>query len=510
MPNTVERVETIENDVEKLRLALLRVKTKRQMRLFGACLAQFGLIMEPFESMPSRCMTACVSYSCSDRRFNIQFCQEYIHKIKVGTVIYVILHEILHVLYKHHSRGRFKKIEQWNQAADHVINFAIDNDINSGILDTAIKPNDRFLIKYFVDIGKKVTVEEAYAYLVDNTKTTPIKIKCPTCNGSGKVQSDNNDPNKSDSKSNQNKNQKEKDTDKTQQPCPTCEGQGTYDSAGSITEFHDPNTGQRQIVNIDLKYPDLADEINNDIDGESDNFTDQLISSMRSVKDIFSDTTKGTGSGSIDEMLNDLLKVHIPIEQLLNRAIATKLKPSSSSRSWRSLNRIYQSIGLFSPGRGIEENIQTGICVKDTSGSITTNDLKLAGGAILACSVMFKDMYVISHDYTITDEKYYPDGIDDELAITEDLKVQKGRGGTSHKDVFKRIQELYEKHNGLGIVIMITDYYSDITELFDSNQYPWCDHVPISILLTPNEKLDIIPKRIDPKPILIQKTTELI
>ena len=40
----------------------------------------------------------------------------------------------------------------------------------------------------------------------------------------------------------------------------------------------------------------------------------------------------------IDEMLDELLKVYIPIEQLLSRAVATKLSPSASSRSWRSLN----------------------------------------------------------------------------------------------------------------------------------------------------------------------------
>jgi predicted metal-dependent peptidase len=520
MHQNKNRLERVDDPRRKLDLAILRIKALTEMRLFGACLCQFGVILHPANSKECLADTAYIKYDVQQRRFDINFPENFFKDRMVGHVIYIILHEMLHVLHKHPSRGRFKRLDVWNLAGDHVINFALNDDVNSGRLTLPKIPEDTFLIKHFVNKNEKVTVEEAYAYLLDNAKVKPLKVQCPSCGGSGKSSkkqsgNDNNQnqkgnkDNQKNAKSSNSKGNKKNQQGKNNNPCPTCGGSGGTEDIGSLVEFHDPNTGQRQIVNMDIKYPKGVSS--KEVDDQSDKFSDQLRSDMRVARDIFNlGKSRGIGTGSVAEMLDDLLKVDIPIEVLLSRAVATKLRPSESSRSWTSLNRIYQSLGLFSPGRGLEENIHTGICVKDTSMSISTDELKIAGGAILACAPMFEDMYVLSHDHILTDEQYYENSIDDESAITEDLKSQKGRGGTSHKEVFDRIEELYEEHNGLGIVIMITDYYSDVTELFDSNDYEWCKYVPISILLTPNESLDSIPQHIDPNPIQLKHSTESI
>ena len=475
---------------EKVRLARLRIQAFKELRLFGCVMYLFPLYLDEEEEFIMPGAGAYVMYSFKNKNFEIHLNKTVVNKFTPGMVMFVILHEIMHVLHKHQVRGEFKHHQMWNLAGDHVINTAIDEDVNHNHLKKVEMPTKNefapFFIDYFRGRGQQITVEDAYAYLIENTtfKEQGISAPCPSCGGSGKG-----------------KNGSGK--------CPDCKGSGQSQQPGqgtgkiTVGEFHDPNTGQKRVVHTDIVFTpggQQSQEANDEVERK----VEQIRGEIRAYRDT-TQRDRGHSSGNLAEMLDDLLKVEIPIETLLKKAIQTKLNPCSSSRSWKNLNRVYRGIGLTLPGNGVEENIETGIYVIDSSGSISTEELKIAGGAVLDCAEIFRDMYILKHDHKLLDEKYYENGIEDEAAVESDLKEQHGRGGTSHKEVFDRIEELFEERNGLGLVIMITDYYSDITELYDSREYTWTDSVPVSIMLPPAYKNmeHRIPKYVDSDPIVM-------
>lgn len=478
---------------EKIRLARLRIQAFKELRLFGCVMYLFPLFLDEEKEFLVPEAGAYVMYSFKNKNFEIHMNKTVVNKFTPAMVMFVILHEIMHVLHKHQVRGEFKQHEMWNLAGDHVINTAIDDDIQHSHLKKVEMPTKDTFAPFFIDHfngkGQQITVEDAYAYLIENTTFTKqgISMACPSCGGSGK------------GKGGKGKCKDCKGTGQDQQP-----GQGS----GTITtgEFHDPNTGQKRIVHTDIVFnpPGQKQKSGQDASEEIERQIEQIRGEIRAYRDT-TQRDRGHSSGSLSEMLDELLHVEIPIETLLKKAIQTKLSPCSSNRSWKNLNRVYRGIGLTLPGHGVEENIETGVYVIDSSGSISTQELKIAGGAVLACAEIFRDMYILKHDHKLLDEKYYEDGIEDEAAVASDLKEQHGRGGTSHKEVFDRIEELYLERNGLGLVIMITDYYSDVTELFDSNEYEWCDNVPVSIMLPPAYKNmeHRIPKYVDDSPIIM-------
>ena len=477
---------------EKLRIVKMRIQALKTFRLFGSILYQFGLFLESEESFNGPMNSAYVVFNTNTNKYDIHFSKSFLDNLTIENITFVLLHEMLHVLHKHITRRGFRDPVMWNLAADHVINVAIRTDANNKAFDeNVILPESNkfkpFFIKYFDTKNKLITVEEAYAYLIENATYTKIKI-CSKCGSS--------DQGNGQGKSKDCCGDGDSDGKGKGKQCPGCNGSDSI--SGEVGTFHDPKTGQKVDVSLDIQYPTAsgksgADEVNDN----ADRAADQIQSDMRTFRDAFPDNNS-RGSGScVGEMLDKLLEVTIPIDVLLKKAVTTKMRPSDSARSWRSLHKQYQGIGLTSPGKGVEENIETGVYIIDTSGSVSSHDLQIAGGAVLNCAEIFADMYVVKHADRLYSKKFYEYGIDDIDELTMDLLDNSDRGGTSHDEVFEYVEELFIDRNGLGLIMIITDYYSNVTELFDSGKYTWCGQVPVCIMLTPGSDPKMVPDRVD-------------
>lgn len=185
--------------------------------------------------------------------------------------------------------------------------------------------------------------------------------------------------------------------------------------------------------------------------------------------------SKGRGllGGKMSELLNDLLEVSIPPEILLENAIKNQVVVSDN-RSWSQVNKFWFPHGIIAPAPELGELLGDLYAAVDYSGSISKHDAALFGGAIKNCMGLFNNLHLVKHDYHILDKKL----MNKEEVITSGILLEMlGRGGTSHKEVFDHIQELVEESTELSLVVLFTDWDSDIESIWDD--YTWHKSVPV-------------------------------
>ena len=90
---------------------------------------------------------------------------------------------------------------------------------------------------------------------------------------------------------------------------------------------------------------------------------------------------------------------------------------------------------------------------------------------------------------------------DNILMSNENIYNFTGRGGTSHKEVFDKIEEMiYENDEEVSLIFFLTDFESDIEHLWKSGKYRWIREIPLKLILTSKHK---VPEFIDKSPIYI-------
>lgn len=213
---------------------------------------------------------------------------------------------------------------------------------------------------------------------------------------------------------------------------------------------------------------------------------DQFMAESRAMFENLKE--KGSLSGSIVEYLDDILKVEIPWEKLVEKSIKTNIIMKPDDRSWRVLNKFYMPHKLTLPGITLTEDLEgTGqliVCV-DSSGSINNTNLKKFSGVIENSMKHFKEIHVLIHDVHIQQKKIFSK--DNIYSFYDFIKNEgyKGRGGTSHTYVFNEIEnEFWNKNkDNLSMVICLTDGYSNI-ECIISN-YNWIkNNIPLTLIIT--------------------------
>jgi uncharacterized protein with von Willebrand factor type A (vWA) domain len=111
---------------------------------------------------------------------------------------------------------------------------------------------------------------------------------------------------------------------------------------------------------------------------------------------------------------------------------------------------------------------------------------------ILSDSMRFiKKMYVLTHDTKLTDAKDFKNSRD--FASYINTIGLKGRGGTSHTDVFNWVDNYWNESktnkNNLSLVIAITDGHSNLTSIYKS--YSWLNNgISMVILMNQNSSLN--------------------
>jgi predicted metal-dependent peptidase len=422
------------NAAKKIKKA--RIKMFRKdigLMLFGACSYKFKWVVEEIDPK----IEGYVEFNLenpsetSDGIIHINNCfinqPDYTH----DNLIALIIHETLHILQKHGSRQRNRNLKFWNFACDHVV----DRDLK----ELKLKPyKDQFNIIRELDIHyPNCSAEEAYDWIM-----------------------------------------KQKDRFKSQ----NIEGGNSYE----ITDTKNNQTFQ----GIDI--PDESSK-KNDVDKEKlKNKVDQFVSETRALNQTLKEKSKGNVSGGVQDYLDKLLEVKIDWYKLLEKAIKTNAILKPQERSWKKLNPYYTPHGITLPGMGMEEskeNIGTLICMIDSSGSISKTDLKKFAYVLNRSLEYFNKVILLVHDTGIHQiVEFEQDDYSKFYDFVKNIGF-KGRGGTSHREVFDYVEnEIWsdnEKRDVLSMVISLTDGYSDIERVYKN--YNWIkNNTPLTFIINNN------------------------
>lgn len=437
-----------ESPADKINLAKMMIAIKKEFPLFKAILYHYPLTMVNDETSDSPDVkTAYVKWDKSGKNFKLFIHEDFAASSTPECLVFVILHEIMHTLKRHLDRALDYDVKHamlWNLAGDHIINSSLKKDADSGQLPIEVWEN--CYIEYEL-VGKNMSTEEVYDWLKEKHDAGRYSIE--------------------------------------------------MNADGKSVDITDNKTGKSQNVPIDFEAKEDGEE-----KSDAEKEIGKILGEMKQVYDNLSSESRGFCTGGAFDMLDELMKVELPLDVILQKSVASKLLPSISNRSWSSMNKIYQGVGITIAGKGTEIELDTAICVIDSSGSVSDKELKMAGSAVVETSQLFQKMVVLKHDAVLLDEKLYECDVS-----VEDLLQIHGRGGTCHQETFERIEEIFQEGElGLGIVILITDYCSNVEELFDSGDYEWCEEVPIQVLLPPGyaASVDSISKQVDNTPIVMK------
>lgn len=455
-------MQSIQAKIKKTKLKLL----EKDLKFLGIFSYQFNWdITENLE--PN--VLGCVQFNKED------LTSIYGHKISLNknwlelpdftarNLAHLVCHEILHILNLSGFRLGGRDPYLWNVASDHTIEVFLKT------LHNQIGPynNIHNIVPELEKAMPNCTTEQAYDWLINKGYTTKYKIVINVCgNGSGDDQQ--------------------------------SDGNGNKPISG-IIEVYDPN-GKKI-----LEIPADIQELLKDVDSTSNDVANQIKGVIANIKSLFDNLkTRGIVSGSMVSYLDKLLETKIPWNVILEKSIKIHSKISIEDRSWRRLNNFYSPHGITCPGPGDDtDDVGDLIVGVDSSGSISDNELEMFASIIRDSIKYFNRVNTFVHDSSIKQEKIFEkDDIGSFLAFIKQEGF-KGRGGTSHREVFEKIEELYKEDvMGISMVILLTDSFSDIEHLLD---FKWVKDLPIIILQTPNHRnLDIKDKKIKITEIVIE------
>lgn len=348
-------------------------------------------------------------------------------------LVYLLCHELLHILNKHGIRKGDREYEIWCIACDHVIEQFLKS------LSNIIKPyqNRYNIVEELSSEIPQCTTEQAYEWLIKKRDRMQIKTKSTGENTPDMIQ--------------------------------------VYDQSNNLLLNVSSNMG-----GIEKNSSELNSATTHQIE--------QLVAEARAILENLKQ--KGTLPGNLVSYLDDILKVEIPWERLVEKAIKTNTILKPDDRSWKNLNKFYISHKLTLPGYSfIEEQEGTGILIigVDSSGSISDKNLKQFSDVIQMSMCYFKEVHLLVHDVNITQQKIF--NKENIASFYEFIKKEgyRGRGGTSHKYLFEHIeQEYWEKNKDeLSMVISLTDNYSDIQ--YEYKKYNWIkNNLPLVLIVTKN------------------------
>lgn len=341
----------------------------------------------------------------------------------------LILHELLHILHKHKLKIKDRNPLIWNLATDHVI----DRTIKKWNLT---KPYVQWnIIPELHDELPNCDENEAYMWLDKKIPKWKMKITKLSDGNFEKVEI----------------------TDENGKPIITT------------------------IIQEEILNPIKENIIKNDIE----NFISDARALFNNLK------TRGMESSKIFEYLNDVLKIEIPWETILRKAIKTHTIMIPTNRNWKTPNKFLRPLGFYLPGDDLEESKDNrGILVLhvDSSGSMSVEELKKACYVVMESLRYFEKIIVLVADIKIQQTKEFDKN--DLNSFYEFIKEGiKGRGGTSHHHVFKWCQEnLFDTSpEEFSLFISFTDCESDINS--EVMKFEWCKKTPMIFLTTGTHKI---------------------
>lgn len=477
--------------LEKYKQAVSLLLAAMELRIFGVIFYHFkSLFTEIPKDVPAKYRDIFTAHvSIQDGRPVMQMYESMVKKMSKGEILFVLLHEVTHVLGGHLHRLNRANPHIANLAMDHVINIALIKDIKAGILKHPKTPEFIFYIKELYD--QNMSIEQVYEWLMKHAKITKIT--------NFKMDDDDSDAGQSQGQGSGSGGKKGKPQPGKKGKDP---GEGEDENNGSGTSEDNTSEGNSEaggggyitIIEIDIngrKHTFVEDMRLAPNGQKSKEISDEIQGEARAIAD--SQLQKGDRSGAFAELINQMIKVEIPWSTLLEKAILTTIVVSQDSKSWRNINKRYQGgLGITMPGDDTELKYNTMLIARDTSGSIGTNDLRRAADITLQSANHVEKVIICNHDVEVHNFDILEA---DEVEISDLTKTFEGRGGTSHEPVFTKIQELInEGETEISLAVFITDFYSDVEQIWNEAKFPWIKDIPCIWILNNNQCLETAKK----------------
>lgn len=192
-------------------------------------------------------------------------------------------------------------------------------------------------------------------------------------------------------------------------------------------------------------------------------------------------SNRGFGTSNGITIFEDIYKVEYPWYDILENATNMRIKKSEEkSFSKQNIRKMHISkhFNTIFPGNIVDELPETLLACIDVSGSMSDDDMKQAISVLCDSVNKYTKIIIITHDEAIT-EIIHIDDTSEENKIFEKIKKLSGRGGTSHRDVFSKIDKMKDEYK-LSTIIFFTDYYSDVKNIYKDydflkyNTTIWC------------------------------------
>lgn len=177
---------------------------------------------------------------------------------------------------------------------------------------------------------------------------------------------------------------------------------------------------------------------------------------------------RGSMPGNFKTYFDEIFKIEIPWVEVLESAILYPVQ-CQRRRTWSERNMYIRKVRV--PGK-VRKEPQANIAVIgiDCSGSITNSDLKTFLGVCISAIEHMQEIVIYVHDTMIQQEFRYISGKVTIDQIAQDIGSIYGRGGTSHKDIFNKIEQLNETEK-ISVIIFLTDLWSDVESIYEQYQF---------------------------------------
>jgi predicted metal-dependent peptidase len=372
----------------------------------------------------------------------------------------LLFHEVGHPILYHNLRQGTREPELWNSAADFVINLLLSNlEIESArpvatkLVDMNIRsiPSDNILLNdefanmveeevYDELLKKKRNVKKYYMSMDDFLKAF----------GDGSNGQDKNDENDEGEES-ENKNQVKITEDPEEIDGPMVRI--------TETEFEMSDGKTHKTTHVDFPQPKPRNK------KEEEAQKSRQRNTNISRKALENTLMAGVESEALQRFLGKLFEVPIDWESILKDSLLTALQPSCD-QSWTKPRTIWLANPFmpYLPNNDVEEIRGTAFFSIDESGSMGDEDIKKAIKIVTDANDKYKSLCIMKHDTEVSRIFHF----DEHTELTDDmireLCNRERCGGTSHQDVFRKINEFLKENPDeiASVFIGCTDLYSDI------------------------------------------------
>ena len=448
-------------------------------------------------------------------------------------LLMIYMHEIMHIMHKHlmpSVNAKFDAIIKQHSdgsnipvALQHKIkNFAEDFIINAMLIENAADSSSLTSMKKQASQGLKKlaflynpelspanghTVETVIVELMKNVEIEQDgnsggggQCSCGQQGGNG-TQNSGNQGNQSGQGGTQSNSEQDNQDGGTQNNGDQDSGsnQGTQNNGGQCSCDQQGGQGNsNQGTTYKIQYGDFEYMFKDNHQQGNDNGSDQQNGGAQDVSQAVRDAMnqvankfKGAGSAHIAAQLGLPVTVSVDWLEKLESDLFKEVRHRTHkvSSTWSRLKNKYRHVAPL-PATVNYENVLNAVIVIDQSGSMGDLELRKINYIIKKLVKRVKSLRVLIHDSDVVYDKTFVHNID-KAVESEIFSKRHAAGGTSHGDAFNKIEEEYiKKSNEDFIVLVFSDMYSDIEEIWDS--YHWTQTTKTYLVCTDVSGIDWI------------------